>query len=50
MIEQKKLIREDNVVVAGGVIPVKDYEFLTEIGVTVIFGPGTVIPFAAQKY
>lgn len=49
MIEQKKLIREDNVVVAGGVIPVKDYEFLTEIGVTVIFGPGTVIPFAAQK-
>ena len=49
MIELKKLNREDIVVVAGGVIPVKDYEFLTEIGVTVIFGPGTVIPVAAQK-
>ena len=49
MIELKKLNREDIVVVAGGVIPVKDYEFLTEIGVTVIFGPATVIPFAAQK-
>jgi methylmalonyl-CoA mutase len=49
MIELKKLDREDIVVVAGGVIPVKDYEFLTENGVAAIFGPGTVIPVAAQK-
>ncbi|WHX98477.1 methylmalonyl-CoA mutase [Neobacillus sp. DY30] len=49
MIELKKLDREDIVVVAGGVIPVKDYEFLTKNGVAAIFGPGTVIPVAAQK-
>jgi methylmalonyl-CoA mutase len=45
----KKLGREDIVVVAGGVILVKDYEFLKENGVAAIFGPGTVIPVAAQK-
>ncbi|QIZ07767.1 methylmalonyl-CoA mutase [Priestia megaterium] len=49
MTEMKKLDREDIIVVAGGVIPVKDYEFLKEIGVAAIFGPGTVIPVAAQK-
>jgi methylmalonyl-CoA mutase len=49
MIELKKLDREDIVVVAGGVIPVTDYEFLKENGVAAIFGPGTVIPVAAQK-
>lgn len=49
MTEMKKLDREDIVVVAGGVIPVKDYEFLKENGVAAIFGPGTVIPVAAQK-
>ncbi|MFP5106324.1 methylmalonyl-CoA mutase [Neobacillus sp. C211] len=49
MTEMKKLDREDIVVVAGGVIPVKDYEFLKENGVAAIFGPGTVIPVAAQQ-
>ncbi|MEX0895297.1 MAG: methylmalonyl-CoA mutase [Balneolaceae bacterium] len=47
--ELKKLGREDIMVIAGGVIPQKDYEFLYEKGVAAIFGPGTVIPEAAQK-
>ncbi|MBW8348052.1 methylmalonyl-CoA mutase [Bacillus sp. IITD106] len=45
----KAINREDIIVVVGGVIPVKDYEFLKETGVSAIFGPGTVIPLAAQK-
>ena len=36
-------------VVAGGVIPKQDYEFLQTAGVTAVFGPGTVISVAAQK-
>ncbi|MBI0575872.1 methylmalonyl-CoA mutase [Neobacillus cucumis] len=48
MSELKKLNREDIVVVAGGVIPAKDYNFLLENGAAAIFGPGTVIPVAAQ--
>lgn len=47
--ELKKLGREDIVVVIGGVIPAQDYEFLYENGAAAIFGPGTVIPIAAQK-
>jgi methylmalonyl-CoA mutase len=47
--ELKKLGREDILVVAGGVIPPKDYEFLYEAGVAEVFGPGTVIAVAAQK-
>ncbi|MFD0828057.1 methylmalonyl-CoA mutase [Neobacillus sp. M.A.Huq-85] len=47
--ELKKLDREDIVVVAGGVIPAQDYNFLLENGAAAIFGPGTVIPVAAQK-
>ena len=35
-------------VVAGGVIPPHDYEFLHKEGVTSIFGPGTRIPAAAR--
>ena len=49
MEELKKLGREDIIVVVGGVIPAQDYDFLFEIGVTAIFGPGTVIPIAALK-
>ncbi|MGZ4160443.1 MAG: cobalamin-dependent protein, partial [Neobacillus sp.] len=49
MAELKKLGREDIVIVAGGVIPAQDYEFLKENGAAAIFGPGTVIPVAAQK-
>lgn len=47
--ELKKLGREDIIVVVGGVIPAQDYEYLYEQGATAIFGPGTVIPVAAQK-
>ncbi len=45
--ELKKNRREDIVVVAGGVIPRKDYGFLKKAGVSYIFGPGTVISSAA---
>jgi methylmalonyl-CoA mutase len=45
----KEMGREDIMVVAGGVIPAQDYEFLYSSGVTAIFGPGTVIPIAASK-
>jgi methylmalonyl-CoA mutase len=47
--ELRKLGREDIVVVIGGVIPAQDYEFLKQNGAAAIFGPGTVIPVAAQK-
>ena len=47
--ELKKLGREDILVVVGGVIPPQDYEFLYRRGVAGVFGPGTVIPLAAQK-
>lgn len=47
--ELAKLGRADIMVVVGGVIPAQDYEYLREHGATAIFGPGTVIPVAAQK-
>jgi methylmalonyl-CoA mutase len=47
--ELKKLGRPDIRVVVGGVIPPQDYEALFQAGVTDVFGPGTVIPVAAQK-
>ena len=47
--ELKKLGREDIMVVAGGVIPAQDYEYLKANGAAAIFGPGTVVPVAAQK-
>ncbi len=47
--ELKKLGREDIMVIAGGVIPTQDYEFLYNAGVAAIFGPGTPIPEAAIK-
>jgi methylmalonyl-CoA mutase len=47
--ELKKLGREDIMVIAGGVIPPKDYDFLYESGVSAVFGPGTVISKAAQE-
>ncbi|TKC19832.1 methylmalonyl-CoA mutase [Robertmurraya kyonggiensis] len=47
--ELKKLGREDILVVVGGVIPAQDYEFLYANGAAAIFGPGTLIPVAAQK-
>jgi len=33
----------------GGVIPRQDYEYLVKAGATAVFGPGTVIPKAAQE-
>jgi len=45
--ELKKLGREDIMVIAGGVIPPKDYEFLYGAGVAAVFGPGTVLTKAA---
>lgn len=47
MDELKTLGREDIMVVAGGVIPAQDYEFLYDKGVMGIFGPGTKISKAA---
>ena len=34
-------------VIAGGVIPAQDYDYLYSKGVAAIFGPGTVIAKAA---
>jgi methylmalonyl-CoA mutase len=47
--ELKKLGREDILVVVGGVIPPQDFEYLYSAGAAGIFGPGTVIPLAAQQ-
>ena len=47
--ELAKIGREDILIVVGGVIPAQDYDFLRENGASAIFGPGTVIPVAAQK-
>lgn len=47
--ELKRLGREDIMVIAGGVIPPADYEFLRNAGAAAIFGPGTVIAKAAQE-
>lgn len=43
----KGIGREDMMVILGGVIPPKDYEFLYNAGVAAIFGPGTALPKAA---
>ncbi len=45
----KALDREDILVVAGGVIPPRDYAFLYDAGVMGIFGPGTIIAEAAAE-
>ncbi|MEX2230693.1 MAG: methylmalonyl-CoA mutase [Cyclobacteriaceae bacterium] len=45
----KKIGRPDIMVVAGGVIPEQDYEFLRSAGTSFIFGPGTVITVAAKE-
>jgi methylmalonyl-CoA mutase len=41
--------REDILVIAGGVIPKKDYDLLYNSGVAAVFGPGTSIPEAAAE-
>ena len=45
--ELKKLGREDIFVIAGGVIPAQDYDYLYKAGVAAIFGPGTSVAKAA---
>jgi methylmalonyl-CoA mutase len=47
--ELKAANREDILVIAGGVIPERDYEYLYDRGVAGVFGPGTVIAEAAIK-
>jgi len=47
--ELKKWGREDIGVVAGGVIPEQDFEFLYAAGCIGIFGPGTKIAKAARE-
>ena len=47
--ELKQAGRADILVVAGGVIPQKDYDYLFDAGVAAVFGPGTSIPLAAQE-
>ncbi|MEN9919067.1 MAG: methylmalonyl-CoA mutase [Bacteroidota bacterium] len=49
MEELKKLGREDIIVIAGGVIPAQDYDFLYKAGVAAIFGPGTSVTKAAVQ-
>lgn len=45
--ELRKAGAKDILVVCGGVIPQKDYDFLHKAGVAAVFGPGTNIPKAA---
>jgi methylmalonyl-CoA mutase len=47
--ELKQLDREDILVIAGGVIPAQDYQFLFDAGVAGVYGPGTVIATAALE-
>ncbi len=47
--ELAKLGRDDILVVVGGVIPPQDYDALRQAGAAAIFGPGTVIPRAADE-
>uniref|UniRef100_A0A8B9YLX4 Methylmalonyl-CoA mutase, mitochondrial n=1 Tax=Bos mutus grunniens TaxID=30521 RepID=A0A8B9YLX4_BOSMU len=47
--ELNALGRPDILVMCGGVIPPQDYEFLFEVGVSNVFGPGTRIPKAAVQ-
>jgi len=47
--ELNKLGREDIMVIAGGVIPAQDYEYLYKAGVIAIFGPGSKISEAGKQ-
>lgn len=47
--ELEKLGRPDIIVIAGGVIPAQDYDFLYKAGVSAIFGPGTSVSRAAVQ-
>lgn len=45
----KEYGRADIMVVAGGVIPRQDYDFLYQAGVSFIFGPGSIIAESAKE-
>jgi methylmalonyl-CoA mutase len=45
----KEKRRSDILVIAGGVIPPNDHQFLLDAGVTGVFGPGTKISDAASE-
>ncbi|MDH4297819.1 MAG: methylmalonyl-CoA mutase [Cyclobacteriaceae bacterium] len=45
----RKIGRPDIMVIVGGVVPEKDFEFLFRSGVSFVFGPGTVITSAARE-
>lgn len=45
----KSIGREDIMVIVGGVVPPKDYQFLFDQGVAAVFGPGTIISEAASE-
>ena len=45
--ELKMLDREDIMVIVGGVVPRKDYQYLFEAGAVAVFGPGSKISEAA---
>lgn len=47
--ELKKYQAEDIMIVVGGVIPQKDYDFLVNNGADFIFGPGTNLTKAAEE-
>ena len=47
--ELKKLDANDIIVVCGGVIPKQDYNFLMQVGVKGIFGPGTPVSTSALE-
>jgi methylmalonyl-CoA mutase len=47
--ELRKQGANDIVVIAGGVIPKRDYQMLYDAGVSCIFGPGTPIPECARE-
>jgi methylmalonyl-CoA mutase len=47
--ELKRIGGGEILVVAGGVIPPRDYEFLYKAGVKAVFGPGTPIPESADR-
>jgi len=46
MSELKEMGSGEIMIVCGGVIPAKDYEFLYDLGVSQIYGPGTKLPVA----
>ena len=47
--ELKRFGREDILVIAGGVIPPQDYQYLYDEGVAAIFGPGTSVSKTAKQ-